>query len=96
MLKQLPLLPRQQPERPPVVKASPVLLNRRTVRLRRIALVFQPIVVGVLLVQLHHIIVAVSFGQYRGRRDGTETAVPLYHTVERQVAVRLEAVAVDK
>ena len=62
---------------------------------RGIALVMLPVVVGVLLVQAVHIVVAVGLGQDGGRCDVHQFAIALNHRLVGCVAIGLELITID-
>ena len=72
------LLYAQQVECHAVVGAGAVLGNGGTVGPGGVAFVFVPVVLRELLVQLHHVIVAVGLGQDRRGGNGEVAAVAFY------------------
>ena len=78
-----------------VVGRDAMLADGLAVLSRGVAHVVLPVVVGILLRQADHLVVAVGLGQDGGGSDGEVLAVALDDGGMGQVAVGLEAVAID-
>lgn len=62
----------------------------------RVPFVFVPSVLGKLIMQLHHIVVAEGFGKYRCGGNGSQEVISLDNAVVRDVFVRYKAVSVNQ
>ena len=78
-----------------VMGRDAILRDGRVVVRRGITLVAAPAILGVLLCQMSHVVIAEGLGQDARRRDGEVFAVALDDGGPWQVAVGLEAVAID-
>lgn len=85
-----------QPERFPVMSCNANVPDRFSMRIRWIALVPVPGVARKFRVETFHKIIAVSFGQYRSRRDGEKLGISLNYAGMRDPLIGFEPIAVNE